>query len=122
MRIVVYRDTLHLRTALKKRKLVTQLRDIKQLHLVNLRVFCVNGEPFLTSCSTFGSQVKAGSDVERRTRKISSIIFILRKIGCATKRIFVSRVVLKYSAGFKLKIPLKTLFLSVSNFSVIFFK
>ena len=86
MRIVVYRDTLHLRTALKKRKLVTQLRDIKQLHLVNLRVFCVNGEHFLTSCSTFGSQVKTGSDVERRTRKTSSIVFILRTDRLCYKR------------------------------------
>ena len=68
--------------------------------IVNLRIFCVNGEHFLTSCSTFGSQLKTGSDVERRTRKTSSIIIILRKIGCATKKLFVSRVALKYSVGY----------------------
>ena len=86
--------------------------------MVNRRIFCVNGQHFLTFCSTFGSQLKTGSDVERRTGKTSSIIIILRKIGCAMKKLVVSRVVLKYSEGLALKIPLKTFFLSVSNFSV----
>ena len=54
--------------------------------MVNLRIFCVNGRHFLTSCSTFGSQVKTRSDVERKTCRTSSIIIILRKICCATKK------------------------------------
>ena len=54
--------------------------------MVNLRIFCVNGRHFLTSCSTFGSQVKTRSDVERKTWSTSSIIIILRKIGYATKK------------------------------------
>ena len=65
--------------------------------------------------------MKSGSDVERRTRETSSIIIIPRKIGDAGIKLFVSRVVRKYSAGLTLKIPLKTLFLTVSNFSVRFF-
>ena len=68
-------------------------------------MFCVNGEHFLSSCS-----VKTKSGVERRTRKSSSIIIMLSKIGCATKKLFVSRVVPKYSAGLTLKIPWKPWF------------
>ena len=114
---ILYTSEQHFR----KRKLITQISDIKQLQVVNLHIFCVNGEHFLTSCSMFGTQVKSGSDVERRTHETSSITIILRKIGYAAKKLFVSRLVRKYSAGLTLKIPLKTLFLTVSNFSVRFF-
>ena len=115
------RDTLHLRTTFKKRIAYNPNKRYLTVISGQSSSFGVNGEQFLTSCSTFGSQLKTGSDVERRTRQTSSIIIILRKIGCATKKLFVSRVALKYSAGLTLKIPLKTLFLFVSNFSVRFF-
>ena len=59
---------------------------------------------------------QTGSDVERRTRKTYT-----EEPGCATKKLFVSRVVLKYRVGLTLKIPLKTSFLPVSSFSVRFF-
>ena len=62
-----------------------QQTALKQLQVVNLCIFCVNGEHFLTSCSTFGPQVKTRSDVKRRTCKTSSIIFTWGRLAVLWK-------------------------------------
>ena len=55
--------------------------------MVNLRIFCVNGDRFLTCGSSVGKRSKTGSDVERRTRKTSSIIFTLGKIELCCEKV-----------------------------------
>ena len=73
--------------------------------MVNLCNFVEMGNVSRLAVRALDHRSKTGSDVEGRTRNISSIMFTLGKIDCAKKKLFVLRVERKCSPSLTLKIP-----------------